>query len=71
MALNTKQGWNWIASHVGSGNNAWITFSSGSAQFVSSAIDFSVSNNESGSSFSDDNGNLLLVSDGTTIKTSC
>ena len=70
MALNTKQGWNWIASHFGSGNNAWITFSGGTAQFVSSAIDFSVSNNESGSSFSDDNGNLLLVSDGTTIKTS-
>jgi hypothetical protein len=70
MALNTKQGWNWIASHQTSGNNIWITFSSGTREIVTSSIDFFAANGESGTSFSDDNGKLLLVSDGVTIKTS-
>jgi hypothetical protein len=70
MALNTKQGWNWIASHQSSGNNIWISFSGGTPVVVPSSIDFFVANGESGTSFSDDNGNLFLVSDGTTIKTS-
>lgn len=70
MALNTKQGWNWIASHQTSGNNIWITFSGGSPEIVTSSIDFFATNGESGTSFSDDNGKLLLVSDGVTIKTS-
>ncbi len=70
MALNTKQGWNWIASHETTGNNIWITFSGGSPEIVTSSIDFFATNGESGTSFSDDNGKLLLVSDGVTIKTS-
>ena len=70
MALNTKQGWNWIASHQTTGSNIWISFSGGTPVVVPSSIDFFVTNGESGTSFSDDNGNLFLVSDGTTIKTS-